>query len=252
MEFDAGRGVAVSVARLTVASLLSEIGRRLEAGRGIAVSYLNFHTVNIIRRQPELADLFNAFDAVTPEGVAVIRSLQWLGQDVGRENILSAEFVVPPLLREAVRLNWPVYLVGGRPGVADAAARTLRGAFSGVNIVGAHHGHFTSAEEARAVAQDIERSESRVVLVSMGQPHQEQWIVAHRRTLGPAVVIAIGGYFDKISKMVEAYPRWVYSWHAFWVYRLVTEPRLWRRYLQGGTRFALHVLALKWRVITTR
>ncbi len=68
-------------------------------------------------------------------------------------------------------------------------------------------------------------------------------MAAHGRTLGRAAVMAVGSYLDKVSLVAQAYPAWVYKFHAFWLYRLCTQPRLmWRRYLLGGPRFVFRLL----------
>lgn len=240
LTFAVGRGAAVPIAQLTAEQFVSKVVSELEQGVGVTVTYLNFHTANVIHAEPGLARLFGQFDMVTPEGVLVIQTLRWLGHDVDRENILSAEFIIPPVFREATRRRWPVYLLGAEPGVAQRAAANLAQAFPGVDIVGTHHGHFDSPSDEQFVLSEFARLGVRILLVGMGQPRQEEWIIANGARLGGAVVIALGGYFDKVSKTAAAYPQWVYTYRAFWLYRLITEPTaLWRRYVYGGPRFLL-------------
>src|SRR5690606_40652534 len=49
-----------------------------------------------------------------------------------------------------------VYLLGGRPGVAEAAARAVERRY-GTRVLGAHHGYFASDEETAAVVRSEER-----------------------------------------------------------------------------------------------
>ena len=246
IPFAIGETATVQVARLTAAALVSRMVAAIDAGRGMTISYLNFHTVNVLESKPELAGLFEQFDVVTPEGGAMIWALQRLGHEVGRENILSAEFLIPLMFEAAITRKWGVYLLGGAPGVAEGAARNLEGAFPGIRIAGTRHGMFTSPEQERDVVGEIRRLESRILLVGMGQPRQEAWVADHRARLGPLVVLALGGYFDKVAKAAEAYPAWVYRWNVFWAYRLATEPRaLWKRYLVGGPRFVWRALRMR-------
>ena len=104
--------------------------------------------------------------------------------------------------------------------------------------MGTHHGYLSSEEENDAVIAEIKRSQATIVLVGMSQPLQEEWIVANRRRVRAAVVIAVGAYFDHLTRCADCYPAWVYTCRLNWAYRLMIEPRrLWKRYTIGVLQF---------------
>ncbi|MBY4127358.1 WecB/TagA/CpsF family glycosyltransferase [Rhodococcus fascians] len=75
-------------------------------------------------------------------------------------------------------------------------------------------------------------AQSTLVLVGMGMPHQEQWIVDNRHLLEGKVIANIGGCIDYISGEQELAPRWLGNYGLEWAYRLVRSPRrLSHRYL---------------------
>jgi N-acetylglucosaminyldiphosphoundecaprenol N-acetyl-beta-D-mannosaminyltransferase len=75
----------------------------------------------------------------------------------------------------------------------------------------------------------------------MGSPKQELWLAEHLAASGATVGIGVGGTFDVLSGTVARAPR---AWRALgleWLYRLIREPRRWRRQL-ALPQFALLAL----------
>jgi N-acetylglucosaminyldiphosphoundecaprenol N-acetyl-beta-D-mannosaminyltransferase len=232
----------------TAAEWVETLAGSIEKGERISATYLNFHTLNGIRRNPNAAETFEKLDYVYPDGVAVLWTSRWFGAGFRRENILVSEYVLPLLVPRAIENNWSFYLIGGRPGVAARAADELRQAYPEIRIAGTHHGYVSSDAESQEVVDEVARLRPTFILVGMGQSKQEEWIVRNRAALGVPVIVGVGGYLDKLSKRITAYPRWVSRVHLYWLYRLLTEPKnVWRRYTFGAVRFALYVLAAKLR-----
>jgi len=76
----------------------------------------------------------------------------------------------------------------------------------------------------------------------MGQPLQEQWILAHREQLNSPVVIAVGGLFDFYAEKVSRAPLWLRELGMEWIWRLLQEPgRMWKRYIIGNPLFLLRL-----------
>ncbi len=121
--------------------------------------------------------------------------------------------------------GYRVFLLGGQPGVADAASDVLRGQYPDLTVAGSLHGYFTDEE---SVIAQIRRTSPHILLVGLGFPRQEQWIAAHRDHLKVPVIMGVGGTFDVLAGRVRRAPRWVQNLGLEWVYRLVQEPRRWR------------------------
>lgn len=138
--------------------------------------------------------------------------------------------LIDRLCAAAVREEYSLYLLGGAQGVAEAAARALRERHPGLAIAGTHDGYFDDAQSA-SVAREIRASGARLLLCGLGFPRQERWLADHLRETGCGAGIGVGGSFDVIGGRVRRAPA---SWrrlHLEWLYRLVTEPRRWRRQL---------------------
>ena len=138
--------------------------------------------------------------------------------------------LIEHLCERSAREGVSVFLFGGAPGVADEAARILRARYPGLQIAGTRNGFF-SADESPAIAQQIRESGAQLLFAGLGFPKQEFWLADHLRETGCGAAIGVGGSFDVISGKVERAPA---SWRRFgleWLYRLVKEPKRWRRQL---------------------
>jgi N-acetylglucosaminyldiphosphoundecaprenol N-acetyl-beta-D-mannosaminyltransferase len=71
-----------------------------------------------------------------------------------------------------------------------------------------------------------------VLLVGLGAPKQEKWILERKASLCVPVCIGVGGSFEMAAGMVRRAPQWMQRSGLEWSFRLMQDPtRLWRRYL---------------------
>jgi exopolysaccharide biosynthesis WecB/TagA/CpsF family protein len=155
---------------------------------------------------------------------------------------LNGNFFTPLLLRRAAERDWPVYLLGAKPGVAAAAADALAGSIPGLHVCGVHDGYFSGADLDGVIA-GIRDSGAQVLLVALGNPAQERWLDAHLEKTGARIGIGVGAFFDFQTGTIPRAPAWMNRLGLEWVHRLILEPRrMWRRYLLGNPLFLVRVL----------
>lgn len=66
---------------------------------------------------------------------------------------------------------------------------------------------------------------SDLVLVALGMPKQEKWILEHLGLLDGCVVANVGGCLDYFAGEQDLAPRWMGSVGIEWVFRLIKSPR---------------------------
>lgn len=242
-ETTVSRGVAlpritlfdIAIDNVTLGQAVEAILDRLEGDTATQVSFVNADCVNIACRSPEYLEALQQSDLVFADGIGVRVAGNLLGQPV-RDNVNGTDLF--PLLAAALEgTGKRIYLLGGRPGVAEGVAHWLARNYPGVEVAGYRDGYF-SAEEEDKVTEDIGNSGAELVLVAFGAPRQELWIRRCLPELGAKVVIGVGGLLDFFSGRITRAPRWVRRLGMEWCYRLYQEPkRLWRRYLLGNIVF---------------
>ncbi|MEV0132497.1 WecB/TagA/CpsF family glycosyltransferase [Dactylosporangium sp. NPDC050688] len=188
----------------------------------------------------------NAFDVVAPDGQPVRWALNLLHQ-VGLRDWVSGPELTLRVLRRAADEQLPVYLYGSTHRTVDRLVAALTWTVPALRIAGAEPSRFRDAEpgEYARIAERINASGARVVLVGLGCPRQESFVHAMRPLLAMPL-LAVGAAFDYHSGRLRPAPRWMQRNGLAWLMRLLREPRrLWRRYLILGPRYLVRLSAQK-------
>ena len=136
-----------------------------------------------------------------------------------------------------------VYLLGGKPGVAEKAAKKLCEKYPGLRIAGFRDGYFSSAEEG-GVIRDINASGADILFVCLGMPRQEIWASKNRDRLVPCAILCLGGSLDIYSGLAKRAPKIIISMHLEWLWRLLCNPGRFVRVMRIP-RFIFRVLKSK-------
>lgn len=233
--------LGVGVDALTLGELHGRIRGFVREGGHALVLNANAHCLNLAYRDPFLRRFLNQADIVFCDGAGVKYAARMLG---GRmpERITYADWI-HRLSDLAASENFSIYFLGGKPGIAEKAARELRKSRPGLKISGTHHGYFgNSGPENEAVIEKINAASPDILLVGMGMPRQEKWLMENHKKLNARVFLTGGAVFDYASGGLRRGPRFLTGNGFEWLARLAIEPgRLWRRYLVGNPLFALRV-----------
>lgn len=139
-----------------------------------------------------------------------------------------------------------VYLLGGDPGTAEAAARSLRARFPELRVAGTAcpaPGFESRAGQLEELADRLAAARPDIVFVALGSPKQEALIERLRPVLPSAWWMGVGISFSFVAGRVQRAPPWVQSLGCEWIHRAAQEPRrLARRYLVDGLPFAAALL----------
>lgn len=141
--------------------------------------------------------------------------------------------VIWPTLRRAAAGGHPVFLVGGREGLAEAAAKTMRERVPGLDVVGCAHGYFTMAE-APAVAERISGTGAHLVVVATGVPHQQRFCHEFGACTRARLLMTAGGLYGYMAGQETRAPARLRAAGFEWAWRLAQDPRrLAGRYASG-------------------
>jgi N-acetylglucosaminyldiphosphoundecaprenol N-acetyl-beta-D-mannosaminyltransferase len=224
---------------LGFAEALTEIEQLVAAGRGGAVFTPNVDHVVTAEDDEAFRAAYAAASLSLADGQPLIWASRLLGTPLPAK--ISGSDLVLPLMDFAGRRGWRVYLLGGRPGAAAAAAERFQREL-GVEIAGVDTPSIDLARESQddAITERIRGARAHLVLVALGAPKQELWIHRVRERIRPAVAIGVGATLDFIAGHVRRAPAWMSRHGLEWLFRLSQEPRrLARRYLLKDPRFVV-------------
>lgn len=218
---------------------LNAIDAALVSRVPVKIAFVNADCINIAAHNMLYREHIKAMDWVFIDGVGMKIAGKILQQPV-HANVNGTD-LFPLLCEDFAKKHISIYLLGAKPGVAEAAAHWAQTHYPGLRVAGHHDGYF-GTEQTPEVLAAIRASQADVLLVAMGVPRQEAWIHQHQPATGVTVALGVGGLFDFYSGNIPRAPQWMRDLGFEWSWRLWQEPgRLWRRYLLGNWSFLARI-----------
>ncbi|MGY1694438.1 WecB/TagA/CpsF family glycosyltransferase [Geodermatophilus sp. SYSU D00814] len=233
------------LAALTEAAVAQRVVAGWADGEGGWIVTVNVDILRATARDADLARLVSGATIAVADGMPLVWASRLAGDPLP-ERVTGAS-LVDTLAGAAAAAGHSIYLVGGDPGVPEAAAAALAGRHPGLSVAGTDsppYGFDRSEERVAAVVDRIVTARPDLVLVGLGFPKQER-LIAHLRPLLPAAwMLGCGAGIPFAAGQFRRAPGVVQRMGAEWVHRLALEPRrLARRYLVEDLPFALDVLS---------
>jgi N-acetylglucosaminyldiphosphoundecaprenol N-acetyl-beta-D-mannosaminyltransferase len=232
--------MGVPLDAVTRRQTLDRVFASLQQGRGGWVVTPNVDILRRCRHDQELREAARTADLVLADG----QPLVWASRIAGTplpERVAGSDLVVP-LCRMAARAGRSVFLLGGNPGTAEAAAARFEEAARGLRIAGTYCppiGFQSSPAERTEIRRLLLDARPDIVLVALGAPKQERLIRELRPLLPSAWFFGVGISLSFVAGDVRRAPPLVRAAGLEWAHRLIQEPRrLWTRYLRDGLPFA--------------
>ncbi len=217
---------------LDVRELNESVRDTIESARRDIYGYQNLHGVYLFHKDERMRSFFDMCHRVPTDGMSLIFWAKLLGYPVRRQHRVTYVDWVDPLLNAANRHGWRVFYLGGQPHSVQRGTEILMRRYPGLQIE-AEPGHFDSTaghEDSERVLGKINSHRPHLLMVGMGMPLQEHWILENHEKLNANAILTCGACIDYISGTVPTAPRWLGRIGLEWAFRLSCEPRrLWKR-----------------------
>lgn len=227
--------LGIPIDALTMEKVLDRVDTAIGSRDRLQIGVVNAAKLVHMRRDPTLrADVLSC-NLILADGVPVVWASRLLGRPLP-ERVAGIDLMLG-MLHHGNQHGYRIYCLGASENVLAAAVARIIAEYPRVEVVGRHHGYFTSQEEPGLVAA-ISDSKPDILLVGMTSPKKERFLARWGDQLGVAVCHGVGGSFDVLAGKVRRAPP---AWQRLgleWLYRVKQEPRrLWRRYLITNSRF---------------
>lgn len=217
--------LGVKVDRDSMDETVTKIREAIDTHQAIQVVTANPELIYATGKDARLKQLINSAQIVTADGVGVVWAAKRLGHPVA-ERVTGVD-LVEALFPVAAEMQWRIFFLGSKPGVAELAAKKAAEKYPGFQWQ-ATHGYFNREEEP-AVLKQIREFNPDLLLIGLGAPRQEFWMFSHLDL--STVSIGVGGSFDALAGINKRAPRWIQNIHLEWLYRLFKQPSRLKRQL---------------------
>ena len=237
---DLVRILGIRIHNLTMSETIDHLLARMDGAECGQVCFVNADCANISFRDAEYRDVLNGAALTLADGIGLKLAGKLLGREI-KQNVNGTD-LFPRLCGALEGTSHGIYLLGAKPGVAEAVRGWIEQHHPGTRVAGVRNGYFTPEEEP-AVIQAIADSGASLLLVAFGAPKQDKWIARHLPATGVRVAMGVGGLFDFYSGNIPRAPQWLREIGGEWLYRFWQEPRrMWKRYFVGNVVFLYRVL----------
>ncbi len=221
---DAFLGLPLSIG-MDIAALCSLIDKG-ESPR--FVTFINPSAWAVAQKDPSYLSNLKQMTHVLPDGHGVAKACEKItGRPCPRVSF-DMSSVAGPFFEKLAHEKKTIALVGGVEGVTEKVKEKLCHAYPDLQISRCYHGF---DDEALIVRQLVDLAPD-VVIVGMGVPKQEEFLVQLRRAAFRGMAITCGGFLDQYLQKTNYYPDFIDRLNLRFAYRFYKEPRrLWRRYL---------------------
>ena len=217
------RGLAFD--NVTMEEALSLAAQALEQNRQISVFTPNAEIAQLAVENREIRDLLSRADILLPDGAGILLASE-IAKTPLTQKVAGVDFG-ENILELASRKEYPVFFLGGKPGIAALAAEKQREKLTALNVVGTRNGYFEkSGAENDAVLRAINESGAKILFVCFGAPAQENWIDKNKAKLPNVLLLmGLGGSLDVYAGTVKRAPTFFIRARLEWLYRLLQEPK---------------------------
>jgi len=182
------------------------------------------------RRSSSLAAIYRGAVLSLADGMPIV----WLSRLQGKplpERVTGAD-LLPALAVAAARANLSIFLFGGPPGAAEAAADQLRSRAAALKVgyYAPPYGFESDLDENGRAIAEINALKPDILFVGLGSPKQEVWIAKYAKDLHVDVALGVGAAIEFAAGRLKRAPKWMQNWGLEWIYRILKDPRrlFWR------------------------
>jgi N-acetylglucosaminyldiphosphoundecaprenol N-acetyl-beta-D-mannosaminyltransferase len=222
--------MGVRIDNLSMDEVLKIAEEKIEKDEQYIIYTPNTEFIMMCQKDKEFLNLMNESDINIPDGIGLIYAGK-IKKHPLKEKVGGYDLSVN-LLKMANDKGLKLYVVGGKPGVAEAAMENVREKYPGIKIVGTQHGYFKGThlgkkghEEEIAVIEDINKHQPHILFVGFGAKKQELWIEYNKDLINANVIIGNGGTLDGLAGIVKRAPDIFIKLGLEWLYRLMKEPK---------------------------
>lgn len=224
------------IERYEVDDVIGIVAHRLKGGvpRGLAVGSVNLDHLHHFGDDCALGVQPGPEWLLLADGMPIA----WRGQMLTSQpwpRVTGAD-MLPRILSVAEQGGYRIGFLGGTPETLAEATRRLAAQYPRLKIAGTWSPDPAELEaRSTQIAAEIRAARTEILVVSLGKPRQERWIVQYGTATGADVFLPFGAAIDFFAGTKRRAPDWMQRFGLEWFYRLSREPRrLARRYLIQG------------------
>ncbi|CAM1348060.1 WecB/TagA/CpsF family glycosyltransferase [Tenacibaculum insulae] len=212
--------------------------KELEFLNGGIYSFLNPYSYNVLRGNIKFD--INKLDGLFVDGILLVLMLKFINIKTKRysfDNTSAANLV----FKFSELKNKKVFLIGSKSKEIKKSSENFLKVYPKLNIVGYRNGYFTPNEKG-IIIENILKLSPDIVVVGMGTPMQESFLIDLKEKGFQGIGFSCGGFLHQSSKKVNYFPKIINKLHLRFLYRMFKEKEIFYRNLRTYPVFLYNFL----------
>lgn len=232
---------------LTMDEALDAISDLIKREKNSYVVTPNVDHIVQLEEGGELCEVYKNADLILADGKPLLWIAKWYGTPIKEK--ISGSDLFPRLCEMAANKGYRMFFLGAAEGVAAKAAKNLIKKYPGLNVVGTYsppYGFEKNNEEMYKIITMIKDVRPHILIVGLGCPKQEKFILNNREKLEVPISLGLGASLDFEAGNIKRCPKWMANSGLEWLFRITQDPkRLAKRYLVDDRK--IWSLAIKYK-----
>ena len=194
----------------------------------------NSEIVMMAKEDEKFLNIIKEADLVIPDGIGLVIASKIIKNPL-KERVTGID-LMENILNYCNENNKSIFILGGKPGVADRAVENIVKKYPNIKKSGSYHGYFKGHhigheghDEEKEVINKINELKPDILFVAFGAPKQELWIQRYKDEVNTSILMGVGGSVDVYAGEVKRAPEFYQKFGLEWLYRLVKEPWRYKR-----------------------
>ena len=239
------RFLNIALDYVRMGEVLDAIDISCSKGKKLSIVPVNVDVLVKAEKDPKLKRAIDEADFVLADGQILIW-ISRLNQQPIPEKISGSD-LVPEVCKMAAAKGYSIFILGGKEGVAEKAAKNLRRQLPDIRIAGTYcppFGFEYKNEEISKMNDAVTMCRPDILILCLGCPKQEKYFYTQNGKYEAAVTICAGATVDFLAGNIKRAPAWVSKCGFEWFYRFAKEPkRLFKRYFIDD----MYIIKMMWR-----
>ena len=232
---------------LTMDETLEAIDLLVKENKSAYIVTPNVDHIVQLETNKELQAVYKNAALILTDGKPLLWIAKWYGTPIKEK--ISGSDLFPLLCDMAAKKGYKMFFLGAGEGIAAKAAENLAKRFKGLQVVGTYSppmGFENDSTELEKIKSMIKTVTPDILIVGLGCPKQEKFMLNHCKELGVPVSLGLGASFDFEAGNIKRAPKWMANHGLEWLFRITQDPkRMAKRYLVDDRK--IFGLALKYR-----
>lgn len=174
--------------------------------------------------------VLNSFDGILVDGIILIWILRMFNVKITRKS-----FDMTSLAKETFiycqSSKKRIFFVGSTQKAMNSFLKIIKRHYPQLVIVGHSSGFFENKANLNNLISRVISSNTEIVVVGMGAPKQEEFLLKLKKQGYNGTGFTCGGFFHQTQSKINYYPELINKFNLRWLYRILDEPKLLKRYL---------------------